>query len=63
MTDYPKVFVEGRGLIDNVGVDEQGYCGRCHSHNITVENHSLMWHDGDIVCQDCGGYVRMFDAG
>ena len=61
--EYKKVHVEGRGLIDRVGTDDVGACGRCHSKNLQVENHSGMWHDGDIVCQDCGGYVRMFDAG
>ena len=62
-SEYPKVYVEGRGLIDNVGVDENGYCGRCHSNKYRVESHSDIWHDGDIVCLECGGYIRMFDAG
>lgn len=63
LVKYSKVFVGGRGEIDIVGLDENGNCGRCHSSNKKVENYSMMWHDGDIVCQDCGGYVRMFDAG
>ncbi len=30
-----------------------------------VVNHSLVWHDGDVVCtvKDCGRYVRGYDAG
>lgn len=38
-------------------------CRQCGSEDTRVENHSMMWHDGDIVCNDCGRYVRMFDAG
>lgn len=35
----------------------------CKHKNQTVINHSLMWHDGDVVCVDCGKYIRAFDAG
>lgn len=30
-----------------------------------VANHSLLWHDGDVVCAmpDCGRFVRDYDAG
>lgn len=30
-----------------------------------VVNHSLMWHDGDVICAkaDCCRYVREWDAG
>lgn len=38
-------------------------CPKCGSTNHEVRNHSLMWHDGDIYCLDCGAYIRMFDAG
>lgn len=38
-------------------------CRQCGSTNTSVYNHSLMWHDGDVVCDDCGRYVRMYDAG
>ncbi len=26
-------------------------------------NYSLMWHDGDIVCDNCKCYIRSYDAG
>ncbi len=38
-------------------------CPHCESKNLEVRNHSFMWHDGDIYCEDCGTYVRDFDAG
>lgn len=38
-------------------------CPQCGSEHVAVENHDAMWHDGDIVCQDCRTYVRMYDAG
>ena len=28
-----------------------------------VRNHSLIWHDGDVHCTECGAYVRKYDAG
>jgi glucosamine-phosphate N-acetyltransferase len=38
-------------------------CPKCASRNTSVKNHSLMWHDGDITCDICETYVRMYDAG
>ncbi len=35
----------------------------CKHEKQTVINHSLMWHDGDVVCVDCGKWIREFDAG
>lgn len=30
-----------------------------------IVNHSMMWHDGDVVCAkpDCCRFVRNYDAG
>lgn len=38
-------------------------CPQCGSENTKVENYDAMWHDGDLVCQDCGTFVRGWDAG
>jgi len=38
-------------------------CPHCGSDHTSVKNYNMMWHDGDITCDDCGGYVRMYDAG
>lgn len=38
-------------------------CPECNSNNTGVENYDPMWQDGDIICQDCRTYVRMYDAG
>jgi uncharacterized protein (TIGR02996 family) len=38
-------------------------CPSCGGDNHEVRNHSLMWHDGDVFCMDCGAYVWMYDAG
>ena len=35
----------------------------CAHHNTIVFNYDAIWHDGDIVCTDCGKYVRSYDAG
>lgn len=38
-------------------------CPECQSENTACENYDPMWHDGDVICQDCRTYVRGFDAG
>jgi hypothetical protein len=38
-------------------------CPECRSTNTKVDNYDDMWRDGDVVCVDCGTYVRMYDAG
>ena len=37
-------------------------CLECGSERLHVRNHSMMWHDGDVHCEN-GHYVRMYDAG
>ena len=40
---------------------------QCECHPLervpVVINHSLMWHDGDVVCERCRCFIRSFDAG
>lgn len=39
-------------------------CGRCKtSKHTVVKNFSQMWGDGDLICENCNGYVRMIDTG
>lgn len=38
-------------------------CGDKDSKNREVRNYSMMWHEGDIHCTVCGGFIRTFDAG
>lgn len=38
-------------------------CPECGGSNTSVRNHDMMWHDGDVVCDDCNTYVRGWDAG
>lgn len=35
----------------------------CEHKNTIVINYSPIWHDGDVVCEDCGKYIRSYDAG
>lgn len=37
-------------------------CAECGSEKLTLSNHSAMWGDGDLHCEN-GHYVRMFDSG
>lgn len=38
-------------------------CPACSSQNTSVKNLNEVWRDGDITCDDCGTYVRDYDAG
>jgi len=38
-------------------------CSECGGTELRMENYSMMWHDGDLVCETCDTYVRMWDAG
>jgi hypothetical protein len=47
-----------------VKVDYDFHCKCREPEQVTeVVNHSMMWHDGDVICVTCGGYVRSYDAG
>lgn len=37
-------------------------CGECGSKKLELRNHSAMWGDGDLICEN-GHYVRMYDSG
>lgn len=50
------------GTMLHGGSPDCPHCGAPPSEH-EVRNHSLMWHDGDVHCRRCGGYVRMYDAG
>lgn len=32
-------------------------------HEPTLVNYDPIWHDGDVICRHCGGWIRSFDAG
>ena len=38
-------------------------CPECGGTKLRLENYDMMWHDGDLVCEACDTYVRMWDAG
>lgn len=35
----------------------------CKHENRVVKNYDPVWRDGDVHCEDCGVYIRMYDAG
>lgn len=37
-------------------------CATCGSNKVHVENHSSIWGDGDVICEN-GHKVRDFDSG
>jgi hypothetical protein len=59
----PDVTVDTEKLCDYVLRYGMSACPACASSNTSVHNYNMMWHDGDVKCDDCGTYVRMYDAG
>ena len=55
------------------GVNKQGIPEKCPSCGVEAKpgdvievrviDYDMMWHDGKVVCAECGHYIRMFDAG
>jgi hypothetical protein len=43
--------------------DDYNTCADCGSKDFRLKNFDRMMRDGDIYCNVCGAYVRMFDAG
>lgn len=64
---------EGPGKTDycseHIGAFQEKYwarngCKECgHRGGLVLRNYDPMWQDGDLHCEACGAYVRMFDAG
>lgn len=38
-------------------------CGDDNPDHREMRNYSMMWHEGDIHCTNCGAFIRYFDAG
>lgn len=38
-------------------------CGDTDPEHREMRNYSMMWHEGDIHCTNCGAFIRLFDAG
>jgi hypothetical protein len=50
-------------MINPNGIPEK--CPHCEIEPLVTKviNYNMMWHDGDVVCETCNGYIRMYDAG
>jgi hypothetical protein len=38
-------------------------CPECGGTKLELLHYDMMWHDGDLICENCRCYVRGFDAG
>lgn len=48
---------------EHVKINYEDKC-QCTSRSGTeMFNYSMMWHEADICCADCGKFVRFWDAG
>lgn len=45
-----------------VEVDYTNKC-QCEAPARKMVNYSMMWHEADIICANCGGFIRYWDAG
>lgn len=41
----------------------RGHCPECYSTKMKLENYTMSQQDGDVICAQCGTYIRMYDAG
>lgn len=58
-TDLPKDFVERNNRIVRRA---RNTCSACGSRKLRLENHSAMWGDGDLFCEN-GHHVRDWASG
>jgi len=54
---------EGREMPDSMITVANTSCPDCGSTEFEMRNYSMMWHEGDIHCKNCGRFIRTFDAG
>lgn len=38
-------------------------CGDTDPNHREMRNYSIIWHEADIHCTECGEFVRYWDAG
>lgn len=53
----PHCSIEGR-LVKTIFSDEP-----VKIISTMVVDYDPMWHDGKVVCSNCGGFIRSYDAG
>lgn len=53
---------EGK-VMNNTFMSGGGTCPNCGCTQTEMRNYSMMWHEGDIHCAECGTFIRTFDAG
>lgn len=51
--------------IGHIFAEKSPNCPKCGAppKDHRVDNYSMMWHDGDVVCNKCNTRVRGYDAG
>jgi hypothetical protein len=43
-------------------VDYDTKC-KCDKQEPIMVNYQMMWHEADIICGNCDGFIRYWDAG
>lgn len=52
-------------LVSSHGIPKRCPNKKCKSKKLVVKviDYSMIWHDGKVVCAECGRYIRDYDAG
>jgi hypothetical protein len=48
--------------LPQIDVDRKIKC-KCNNPKPQMVNYSMMWHEADIICNNCGKFIRYWDAG
>jgi hypothetical protein len=50
----------GQPWVENI--DYKDKCS-CDDQQPRQVNYEMMWHEADIICANCGKFIRFWDAG
>lgn len=50
-------------MVDDNGIRKVDLKCKCNSPRKGFYNYSMMWHEADIICENCDGFIRFWDAG
>ena len=57
-------FKAFKAVLDDVQIDapREDPC-KCEEYTPTLVNYDAAFHDGIVICKNCGKFIRDFDAG
>jgi len=52
-----------KGVVSLQDAGGPAKCPECGCEEFEMRDYSPLWHEGDIHCAQCGGFMHHFDAG